>query len=117
MGFVGGLFHGRRLRYERNLTMWKFEEEVKKIRQMEKDDFLLYINERRSDIHSFPGLIPPNGALFLGFLTREDDTYSYYMDPEGEIYYESDKGRAFEKKMEKAIFRMELQKKARENGS
>lgn len=96
--------------------MKSFEEEVREIKRMEHEDFLKYINERRSDIHSFPGLVPPNGAMFLGFLNREDDIYAYYMDPSGEMYYENDKGHAFKKKMAKATLKLELERR-KENGS
>lgn len=117
MGFVGSLSHGKpRLILKKGKNMRSFEEEVRAIKQMKPEAFLTYINERRSDIHSFPGLIPPNGAKFLGLLNREDDIYAYYMDEEGEMYYENDKGHAFKKKIAKIQLQMELDKRAKEKG-
>ncbi len=75
--------------------------EIKKIKEMNKEEFEAWINEQRSDIWSFPGLYPPNKAEYLGNIMRGETRYFYYMDPEGNMYYESDSGYLFKKRMEK----------------
>ncbi len=115
MGFVGSLSHGNpRLILKKGKSMRSFEEEVQLVKQMPHEAFQEYINERRGDIRSFPGLIPPHGAKFLGLLNREDDIYAYYMDEEGEMYYENDKSHAFKKQIAKIQLKMELEKRAKE---
>ncbi len=75
--------------------------EIKKIKEMNKEEFEAWINEQRSDIWSFPGLYPPNKAEYLGNIMRGETRYFYYMDSEGNMYYESDSGYLFKKRMEK----------------
>ena len=75
--------------------------EIENIKRMNQEDFEAWINERRSDIWSFPGSYPPNEAVYLGNVLRGETRYLYYMDPEGNMYYESDSGYLFKKKMSK----------------
>ncbi len=74
---------------------------IEKIKGMDQDEFKAWINERRSDIWSFSGLYPPNNTQYLGSIMRGETRYLYYMDPEGNMYYESDAGHLFKKRMEK----------------
>lgn len=114
MDFVGGPVPREPApKYERT-EMKSFEEETREIKQMKAEDFIKYIDERRHDIHSFPGLVPPNGAVFLGFIKREEDIYAYYMDEAGEMYYENDAGHSFKKKMAKATLALELERRSKE---
>ena len=73
--------------------------EIEKIKGMDQDEFKAWVDERRSDIWSFPGLYPPNKAVYLGNVMRGETRYLYYMDDEGTLYYESDTGFAFKKHM------------------
>ena len=67
------------------MTEDKFKEHVEKIKRMPEEKFVAYINERRSEIHSFPGALPPGNAERIGMIRRETDMYFYYMDSDGEL--------------------------------
>lgn len=87
----------RRLRRKENMEY--FEAEVKKLRELTLEDFEAYINPLRDRIYSFPGLYPPGDAKYIGSVQRQDDIYNYYMDSEGELYYESASGFREKKRM------------------
>ena len=75
-------------------------EEIKRIKAMPQEQFVSWINERRSNIWSFPDLYPPNSASYLGSILRDGTRYLYYMDAEGNMYYESDAVYAWKKRMQ-----------------
>ena len=77
------------------------KKDIEKIKKMPQEEFEAWINERRSDIWSFPGMYPPGDATFLGSILRGETRYLYYMDAEGDLYYESDSGLAFKKMMQR----------------
>jgi hypothetical protein len=75
--------------------------EIEKIKGMDKEEFEAWINGIRSEIWSFPGAYPPNKAEYIGSITRGKTRYFYYIDSEGNMYYESDSGYLFKKEMAK----------------
>lgn len=58
------------------------------------------LKEAREHARSFPGLLPPNNAVFIGMEKLENNTYFYYRDDEGRFYYDSVRARRFEKEMQ-----------------
>ena len=49
---------------------------------------------------SFVGLVPPNEAIEVERQTVGSNTYIYYQDKEGNLYYNSTNGIAFEREMQ-----------------
>ncbi len=49
---------------------------------------------------SFPGLIPPNEAEEIARKKYGDNTYIFYRDSEGNLWYNTTKGIAFELEMQ-----------------
>lgn len=54
------------------------------------------------DAASFAGLEPPNEAVEIGRVTRRKNTFIFYRDKEGKLYYDTLRGLRFKKKMEEA---------------
>lgn len=57
------------------------------------------LEEARKDAWSFPGLTPPNNAVYIGAIETKEDVYFYYQDKEGNFYYDSQQMRCFELEM------------------
>ena len=72
---------------------------IEKIKKLSQDDFEAFINKNRSDIWSFPDMVPPNDAKYIGSLERDSVRYLYYMDTDGNMFYESDRGYIHKKRM------------------
>lgn len=69
------------------------------------DDKSIYAREMvkaQKEAYSFPGTRPPNGAWYIGSITKNNDTYNYYKDEDGNYYYDTDKERKFEVEMQQA---------------
>lgn len=52
-----------------------------------------------STARSFPDLRPPNDAVEIFREKKNGNTYYYYQDAKGNLYFESDKGYAFKREM------------------
>lgn len=52
------------------------------------------------EARSFPGLKPPNDAQKIFWRRTDTGTYIYYQDSEGNLYYATEEGLAFEAHMQ-----------------
>ena len=59
---------------------------------------------------SFPDLLPPGQARYIGYLKHRTGRYLYWKDSEGKYWYETERGMAFKQEMDNA------QKKKRASG-
>lgn len=69
------------------------------------------LEEARENARSFPGLIPPDNAVYIGAVDAGDDTYFYYRDSSGNFYYESGRMRRFELEMMERMKERERQRR------
>ncbi len=90
--------HGERLE-ERN-HMKNFEEEIQEMRAMSEEELIEFTNANRENVWSFPNMTPPGDAKSIGHVMKGDLLYFYYMDSEGKLYYETDSGFRWKKRME-----------------
>lgn len=56
-------------------------------------------NEKWGEARSFPGLTPPNDAVEVLRKKTKNDTYIYYKDEDGNLYYNTKSTIAFELEM------------------
>ena len=68
---------------------------------MEFEAYLATLDQE--DIRSFPGAAPPGKEI--GRIEKATGTYIYYEDEQGNVYYTTERGLAFAKKMQEAIWR------------
>lgn len=61
----------------------------------------LLLAEAREHARSFPGLVQPNDAVFIGAEENGGDRYLYYRDSTGNYYYDSERTRRFELETQK----------------
>lgn len=90
------------------------------IRKMESGDLPLVIRDGRiwgyemdrqeidrayREAWSFPGLMPPDGACYIGCRKNRTGMYLFWKDQAGRYWYDTERGMAFKRSME------EVQKK------
>ena len=69
------------------------------------------IDDLRARAWSFRGYTPPNGAKKVAEETRNGELHEYYIDPDGNVYYETTSGREWKEKI--AAWERRTQKKKR----
>ena len=69
------------------------------------------MEELRERAWSFRGNTPPNGAKKVAEEMRKGEVYEYYMDSDGNVYYETTSGREWKRK----ILEWEKERKRRES--
>lgn len=57
------------------------------------------IDDLRARAWSFRGDTPPNGAKKVAEEMRNGELYEYYIDPDGNVYYETTSGREWKEKI------------------
>lgn len=80
--------------------MQDFETQVEEIKKMPQAEFEIYIRDLADDIWTFPGLVPPDGARYIGQVNKNRDTYYYYLAPDGDYYFETESGYQWKRKMD-----------------
>lgn len=60
----------------------------------------LLLAEAWEHARSFPGLTPPNNAVYIGAVEKRGEKYFFYRDSAGNFYYDSERGRRFQLEMQ-----------------
>lgn len=50
----------------------------------------------KKEATSFPGLVPPDNAKYIGSERTKNDSYDYFKTQDGKYYYQSDSTRLLE---------------------
>ena len=61
------------------------------------------LEEAQQMAMSFPGVRPPNNAGYIGSIQGKTDQYNYFKDMNGNYWFDTDRQRAFESKMEEKL--------------
>ncbi len=61
---------------------------------------------------SFPDLLPPNGARYIGYRLHRTGRYLYWKDSGGNYWFDTERGMAFKQEMEDAQKKKQKKKKA-----
>ena len=93
--------------------MKDFKERIKELKAMSEEELIEFTDSRKDDIWSFPGMTPPNGAESIGRAMKGDICFFYYMDPEGNLFYETDRGYRWKRRFEET----QLEIRIKERGS